>query len=65
LIQEKNKKKVDIPENNEYLNKMKIIKQLKELSLQLAEGYESNLKIEFNIGVDVGSVKMNITEVNL
>lgn len=61
------KKKVDNSSEISYNNKsdkMKIKNRIKELSLQLANYYDLNLRIEINVGLDCKSVKMNITEVN-
>lgn len=49
--------------SNEYIiSKMEILKGLKQKALQLAQHYESNIKIEVNVNIDRHSTAINITE---
>ena len=52
-------------EDNYNMNRMELLKELKELSIQLSKTYISNIKIEININTKKELPKVSVLEYNL
>ena len=63
MTEGKNVKTVDGSEKNQYIaDKMRLIAELKDRALFLANVYGGNIKVEIDVNPHVSSVKLSVKE---